>query len=89
MAEISETLGNWSAELKSDNAQIIRDKLLGRSVEMFKACKASKDQIAEAQVSLARFCDLQYKQMMEYTESKEYEDKKTLKAQISGDYDAM
>ena len=83
-------MGNWCAELKSANANDILTKYLQPSLEALKKVDVSDagdfddnaKQRPDAYAGLARFCDAQFKQINEYMQSKEYEEKLKLMEKI-------
>jgi hypothetical protein len=77
--EVLGTLGNWSSELKSESTSTILESYLEKSVQSFEKSRDHRaDKVVDAYVSLAGFCDGQFKQISEYMRSKDFEDKTEL-----------
>ena len=79
LPEILQTIGAWAADLKSENTNDILENYLLKSVDHFeKYSEDTRTKKAQAYISLAKFCDSQYKQISEYMKSKDFEDKQEL-----------
>lgn len=76
-------LGGWYAEGRIFNASVIMDKYLSKVLDLQKQISASPEQIFQAYSALAKFCDQNYKQVEEYVNSKEFQEKQLLLQNVS------
>ena len=97
LPEVLRTLGSWMFTLKSESSNVILESYLKRSTRLYEElCIEGKaklsnnhqpllideEKITQAYASLATFCDDQYKNIMNYMQSKDFEDKHSLMKQI-------
>ena len=99
LPEALRVMGSWLWTLRSEGAKTILENYYKKSVELFekhlekaervkdldKSLQLAKD-IAEAYNNLGTFCDEQYTHILNYMNSKDFEDKKTILEQISQDH---
>ena len=99
LPEALRVMGSWLWTLRSEGAKTILKNYYKKSVELFekhlekaervkdldKSLQLAKD-IAEAYNNLGTFCDEQYTHILNYMNSKDFEDKKTILEQISQDH---
>ncbi|ESO89357.1 hypothetical protein LOTGIDRAFT_229208 [Lottia gigantea] len=71
------TYGNWLAETRSENPTVIMENYLERTVQILHE-NDDKTTCLEAYLSLARFADTQYQNIVNYMKSSTYESKQAL-----------
>ncbi|KAK6170767.1 hypothetical protein SNE40_019079 [Patella caerulea] len=72
------TYGNWLSETRSENPTVIMENFLERTVELLSETTDDESTCLEAFLSLARFADNQYQNIVNYMKSSTYEAKQAL-----------
>ena len=68
-------LGRWLDQQKSEPSSTILNKYLLKSVEELRTSEGSVTELVEAHMAIASFADLQYKQVKEYVNSPEFQER--------------
>ncbi|XP_022082003.1 serine-protein kinase ATM-like isoform X2 [Acanthaster planci] len=87
--EVLTIYGNWQAETNSDSPNVIIEQYFERAVEMYDLRDDTSLPAIESQLSLARFADSQYQNIVNYMKSSEYEDKQALMKQAKKEYEEL
>ncbi|TRY71179.1 hypothetical protein TCAL_12356 [Tigriopus californicus] len=76
------TLGKWYCSEKSQSPNSV-DTVFSEALTYYERSKANHEQRAEAFITMAKFSDDQYQKRLEYTESKDFENKQIQRQRIS------
>ncbi|XP_038077010.1 serine-protein kinase ATM-like [Patiria miniata] len=87
--EVLTIYGNWQAETNSDSPNVIIEQYFERAVDMYDLRDDTSPPAIESQLSLARFADTQYQNIVNYMKSSEYEDKQALMKQAKKEYEEL
>ncbi|XP_072019634.1 serine-protein kinase ATM-like [Amphiura filiformis] len=81
--------GNWLAETCAESPIVITEGYLEKAVDIYEAQNDSSRPAIEAYLSLARFADTQYQNIVNYMKSNVYQDKKALLLRSQRDLEAV
>ncbi|XP_063405374.1 serine-protein kinase ATM-like [Mytilus trossulus] len=70
--------GNWLAETRSENPNVIMEEYLEKTVGLLESLNEQGDVAMDAYLSLARYADNQYQNIVNYMKSNTYEAKQAL-----------
>ncbi|XP_053392108.1 serine-protein kinase ATM-like, partial [Mercenaria mercenaria] len=70
--------GNWLAETRSENPNIIMENYMERAINMYEQLGKSEDKSVDAYLALAKYADAQYQNIVNYMNSSTYEAKQSL-----------
>ncbi|CAC5396816.1 ATM [Mytilus coruscus] len=70
--------GNWLAETRSENPNVIMEEYLEKTVGLLESLNEQGDVALDAYLSLARYADNQYQNIVNYMKSNTYEAKQAL-----------
>ncbi|KAL4233543.1 hypothetical protein ACF0H5_008223 [Mactra antiquata] len=79
--------GNWLAETRSENPNIIMESYMEKAITMFETLGEDETKCMDAYLSLGRYADTQYQNIVNYMNSSTFEAKQSLmnKAMIEAD----
>ena len=86
-------LGSWMWQLRSHSSSAILDDYFLESIRLYQEVATTTNRIthdlSEAYIRLATFCDEQYTVIVNYMNSKDYEDKQAILQEMSHDHQMM
>ncbi|KAK3095904.1 hypothetical protein FSP39_020638 [Pinctada imbricata] len=81
--------GSWLAETHSENHNIILEQYLEKTVSLMESLEFDGDSCLDAYLSLARFCDGQYQNIVNYMKSSTFEAKQGLMKKAQDEMEKM